>query len=53
MGRIFNYFKRQAKEEDITTEELIEVDEIEDMNEMSHEIAEDKKAMLLKKMKQM
>ena len=26
VGRIFNYFKNQAKEEDITTEELIEVE---------------------------
>ena len=53
VGRIFNYFKRQAKQEDITAEELVEVAEIEDMNDLSHEIAEDKKEMLMKKMKKM
>lgn len=45
--RIFDFFKEEAKKEDVTAEELIEIDEIEDMNEMSHEIAEHQQKQLL------
>jgi hypothetical protein len=32
VGSILNHFKRQTKESDMTAEDLIEVEEIEDMN---------------------
>lgn len=50
--KIFAVMKRKAKRDDYVLEDLIEVDDIEDMNELSHEAAEADRRKLLAKLKQ-
>jgi hypothetical protein len=50
--KIFAVMKRKAKRDDYVLEDLIEVDDIEDMNELSHEAAEADRQKLLAKLNQ-
>jgi hypothetical protein len=50
--KIFRYFKRRSVVETEGVEEMVEVDDIEDLNEISHELAEkERKRLRLKEKK--
>lgn len=44
--KIFRYFKRRSVIEAEGVEEVVEVDDIEDLNEISHELAEKERKRL-------